>query len=149
MQFGLKRCQVFSKEENFGKLSLGIYLSPLKRKMRMIDNFGSDLKIGIVEIIRFLLGYVIHKFHRIKIQFAHSEMAHDVWNLLSKCCSTTDAIHQYRLHEKLHNMRQLSDQPINDFLPQMRATWDQLALAERTWKNVKDAEKYFNFHDNL
>ena len=46
-------------------------------------------------------------------------------------------------------MRQLPNQPINDFLSQIQAIWDQLALAEPTWKNLKDAEIYFGFCDNL
>jgi len=46
-------------------------------------------------------------------------------------------------------MRQLNGQPINDFLSQLQALWDQLALAEPTWANAKDAEKYFTYRDNL
>ena len=76
-------------------------------------------------------------------------MAQDVWNLLAKCYSTTDIIHQYQLHEKLHTMRQLSGQSVNDFLSQMQAVWDHLALAEPSWENAKDAEKYYKYCDNL
>jgi len=76
-------------------------------------------------------------------------MAQDVWNLLAKCYSTTDIIHQYQLYEKLHTMRQLSGQLVNDFLSQMQAIWDQLALAEPAWENAKDAENYYKYCDNL
>ena len=85
----------------------------------------------------------------IKIQFARFDTAQNVWGLLAKRYSTTDIIHQYRLHEKLHTMRQLNGQPINDFLFQMQAIWDQLALAEPTWENAKDVVKHLTYRDNL
>jgi len=46
-------------------------------------------------------------------------------------------------------MKQSSNQPINDFVSQMQTIWDQLALAELTWENAKDVEKYFKFCGNL
>ena len=53
------------------------------------------------------------------------------------------------MHEKLHNMRQVSSQLVNDFLSQLQAVWDQLALAEPSWENAKYAEKYYKYNDNL
>ena len=53
------------------------------------------------------------------------------------------------MHEKLHSMRQLSAQPINEFFSQMQAIWVQLAISEPTSVNAKEAEKCFEFHGNL
>lgn len=85
----------------------------------------------------------------IKFQFARFETAKEVWDLLAKRYSTTDIVHQYRLHEKLHNMKQLPGQPINEFLSEMQAIWDQLGMAEPTWENTKDAENYLKYRDNM
>jgi len=76
-------------------------------------------------------------------------MAQDVWNSLAKRYFTADIIHQYQLYEKLLTMRQLHSQSVNDFLSQMQAVRDQLALAEPSWENAKDAEKYYKYCDNL
>lgn len=63
----------------------------------------------------------------IKIQFTRFDTAQDVWDLLAKRYSAL----------------------FNDFLSQMQAAWDQLALADPTWKNAEDAAKYFTYCDNL
>jgi len=46
-------------------------------------------------------------------------------------------------------LKQVSGQSINEFLSQMQAVWDQLSLSEPSWENAKDAEKFFQYRDNM
>lgn len=69
--------------------------------------------------------------------------------MLSTRYSTTNIVHQYQLHEALHNLKQVSGQSVNEFLSQMQAIWDQLAMSEPSWENAKDAEKFAKYHGNL
>lgn len=85
----------------------------------------------------------------IRLQIARFETAKAVWELLSTRYSTTNVVHQYQLHEALHSMKQASGQSINEFLSQMQALWDQLALSEPSFENTKDAEIFFKYRDNL
>lgn len=85
----------------------------------------------------------------ITLQFARFETDKEVWELLSTRYYTTNVVHQYQLHEALHNMKQVPGQSINEFLSQMQPIWDQLALSEPSFENTKDANKIFKYRDNL
>ena len=84
----------------------------------------------------------------IKLQFAHFETAKEVWDLLRTRYSTTNTVHQYQLHEALHDMKQVSRQSINEFLAQMQGLWDQLALSELSWENAGDAKFFSKYRDS-
>ena len=78
----------------------------------------------------------------IKRHFGRLETAKEVWDMLAKRYSTSDIAHQFQLLGQLHHLKQEPGQSVSDFLSQLQAIWDQLAVSDPNWYDPRDAELY-------
>ena len=80
-------------------------------------------------------------------QFGRFSIGKEVWDFLKTRYATKDLAHQYKLLTALHAKKQQSDQSIDEFLSEMQAIWDQLALSEPIWSCTDDAVKFYTYRN--
>lgn len=139
----------FLKGRRLWRIVIGSVTKPVKQKDEDDTAYWERLEDWDSKNHQILTWIRNTSIPSIKLQFARFETAKEVWDLLSTRYSSTNIVHQYQLHEALHNMKQVSGQSINEFLSQLQGIWDQLALSEPSWEDAQDAEKFFKYRDNL
>ena len=75
--------------------------------------------------------------------------AKSAWDMLAKRYSTTHGSMKYQLVVELHQLRQESEQSINDYYEQLCFIWDQIDLSDLAWACSKDAQQYASIRDEF
>ena len=75
--------------------------------------------------------------------------AKSAWDMLAKRYSTTHESMKYQLVVELHQLRQESEQSINDYYDQLCFIWNQIDLSDLAWACSKDAQQYASIRDEF